>query len=306
MPKSAHPYDDSERKRTKTPNWNFAPVRAHARARRGEQASGKLEIFANYASCGVRFERRESEVRRGKETKQSSKPAAEPADVDYRPTPAETEAIGAYLAARETCTPRMKVAAGRAGPDHPSLAVAQVVLMKAVGTNNSDFYSGLIAQLINVGSPGKEADEAGTNFMLAIVKGVEPRDQIEAMLAAQMGAVHLATMTFARRLANVETIPQQDSAERAFNKLARTFAAQVSALKEYRSKGEQKMTVQHVHVADGGQAIVSNVNAPSEGGGPREKSGEQPHALGYAPGIAMPRDVEAERKAVPIAGRAGP
>ena len=33
-----------------------------------------------------------------------------------------------------------------------------------------------------------------------------------------------------RRLANVENIPQQDSAERAFNKLARTFASQVEAL----------------------------------------------------------------------------
>jgi hypothetical protein len=38
-------------------------------------------------------------------------------------------------------------------------------------------------------------------------------------------------MTFARRLNHVETIPQQDSAERALNKLARTFAAQqMSAL----------------------------------------------------------------------------
>jgi hypothetical protein len=44
-----------------------------------------------------------------------------------------------------------------------------------------------------------------------------------------------------------------------------TFAAQMSALKEYHSKGEQKMTVQHVHVAGGGQAIVVNVNAPTRG-----------------------------------------
>ena len=123
--------------------------------------------------------------------------------------------------------------------------------------------------------------------MLAVITGIEPRDQIEAMLAAQMAAVHMASMTFARRLAHVDNIPQQDSAERAFNKLTRTFAAQVSALKEYRSKGEQKMTVQHVHVAEGGQAIVGNVNAPAEGGGAREKSGEQPHALGYAPGITF-------------------
>lgn len=135
--------------------------------------------------------------------------------------------------------------------------------------------------------------------MLAVVKGVEPRDQIEAMLAAQMAAVHIASMRFARRLAQVDNIPQQDSAERAFNKLTRTFAAQVSALKEYRSKGEQKMTVQHVHIGDGGQAIVGNVNAPTEGGGAREKRGEQPHALGYAPSVTMPREIEAERIAVP-------
>jgi hypothetical protein len=106
-------------------------------------------------------------------------------------------------------------------------------------------------------------------------------------------------------LAHVENIPQQDSAERAFNKLTRTFAAQVSALKEYRSKGEQKMTVQHVHVAEGAQAIVGNVNAPTEGVGATEKVGGQPHALAYAPGVEMPRQIEAERTQVPRAGGSG-
>jgi hypothetical protein len=38
------------------------------------------------------------------------------------------------------------------------------------------------------------------------------------------------------------TPKQQDSAERAFNKLARTFTAQVEALKRYRIGGEQKIT----------------------------------------------------------------
>jgi hypothetical protein len=41
--------------------------------------------------------------------------------------------------------------------------------------------------------------------------------------------------------------------------------------------------------------------------GARKKSEDQPHAqLGYAPGIEMPRQIEAEREAVPIAGDAGP
>jgi hypothetical protein len=142
--------------------------------------------------------------------------------------------------------------------------------------------------------------------MLSVIKGIEPRDQIEAMLASQMAAVHMASMTFARRLAHVETVQQQDSASNAFNKLARTFAAQMSALKEYRSKGEQKMTVQHVHVAEGGQAIVGNVNAPAGGGGGAQKVGEQPHALAYAPGVEMPRQIEAERDPVPRASGSGP
>jgi hypothetical protein len=78
----------------------------------------------------------------------------------------------------------------------------------------------------------------------------------------------------------------------------------MSALKEYRSKGEQKMTIQHVHVAEGGQAIVGNVNAPAPGVGASEKPGEQPDALTYAPGVEMPRQVEEERATVPNAGGA--
>jgi hypothetical protein len=63
------------------------------------------------------------------------------------------------------------------------------------------------------------------------------------------------------------------------------------------------MTVQHVHVAEGGQAIVGNVNTPTEGVGARKKSEDQPHAqLAYAPGVAMPRQIEAERATMPSAG----
>src|SRR5947199_3678318 len=81
----------------------------------------------------------------------------------------------------------------------------------------------------------------------------------------------------------------------------------MSTLKEYRSKGEQKMTVQHVHVAEGGQAIVGNVNAPAEGVGALKKTEGQPHAkqLAFAPGVEMPRQVEAERPTVPSAGCSG-
>ena len=41
-------------------------------------------------------------------------------------------------------------------------------------------------------------------------------------------------------------------------KLTRTFATQME-LKRYRSKADQKVTVEHVHVHQGGQAVVGNV-----------------------------------------------
>jgi hypothetical protein len=142
---------------------------------------------------------------------------------------------------------------------------ADIVLMEALGTTDLDFLDGILCQLLKVGNRDGSVDERGLNFLLSVIKGVKPRDQVEALLAAQMAAVHAATMKMAFRLGRTETIPQQDSAERAFNKLARTFAAQVEALKRYRSQGDQTVRVEHVTVNEGGQAIVGNVRHGGRG-----------------------------------------
>jgi hypothetical protein len=129
-------------------------------------------------------------------------------------------------------------------------------LMQALGTEDDDFAKELFLQLVYAHS---RPDEGGINFLLSVIKGVKPKDQLEAMLAAQMAVTHSLSMRFAHRLNHAEGIQQQDSAERAFNKLARTFTTQMEALKRYRSGGDQKVTVQQVSVSEGGQAIVGNV-----------------------------------------------
>jgi len=140
--------------------------------------------------------------------------------------------------------------------DHPNQSVAFRILMQALGTEDVDFVNELLIQL---GYAHSRRDEAGINFLLSVIKGAKPKDQLEAMLAAQMAVTHSLFMRFAQRLNHVENISQQDSAERAFNKLARTYTTQMEALKRYRSGGEQKVTVQQVSVSEGGQAIVGNV-----------------------------------------------
>ena len=77
-------------------------------------------------------------------------------------------------------------------------------------------------------------------------------------LATQMAAVHNAAMIAACRLNHskgvslAELIAQQDSASNAFNKLTRTFAAQLEALRRYRSGNEATVKTQNVTVNDGG------------------------------------------------------
>src|SRR5262249_24393206 len=77
-------------------------------------------------------------------------------------------------------------------------------LAEALATTDVSFVVGLISQLADAGTRRRKVGERELNFMLAVVKGAKPKDQMEAMLAAQMAAVHMATMALARRLAHVE------------------------------------------------------------------------------------------------------
>jgi hypothetical protein len=160
--------------------------------------------------------------------------------------------------------------------DHPDLATGCMLLADSFGTADEVLTSGLLTQLADVSRSGKLPTKEQLNFMLSFVRAINSQDEMEALLAVQMAAIHNATMVAARRLNHVENIPQQDSASNMLNKLARTFAAQVEALKRYRSAGEQTIRVQHVTVKDGGQAIVGNVNKGG-GGGVSAKNGGQPH-----------------------------
>jgi hypothetical protein len=140
------------------------------------------------------------------------KPNPDAGKAKYEPNAREKTALDQYNAhvAAAPAAPRIKVIDGKTVmPDHPDERLACKLLMEALGTASADFTVGLLSQLA---CAGRQIDEVALNFMLSVVQGVKPKDQLETMLAAQMAAIHMATMTFARRLAHVETIQQQDSA----------------------------------------------------------------------------------------------
>ncbi|HJZ17653.1 MAG TPA: hypothetical protein VJ251_19795, partial [Stellaceae bacterium] len=105
---------------------------------------------------------------------------------------------------------------------------------------------------------------------------VGPRDELEGMLAAQMLASHNAALECYRRAMIAEQTfdGHRENLSQA-NKLSRTYAVLLDALNRHRAKGQQKVTVEHVHVHQGGQAIVGAV---ASGGGGEIRSEGQPQA----------------------------
>jgi len=93
------------------------------------------------------------------------------------------------------------------------------------------------------------------------------------MIIRTPNLIHIAKLIAARCLAHLKAIPQQGRAPNMLNKLARTFATRVEALKKYHSTSERNVTVRDVTVNDGGQAIAPTVQ--TEDVRPRN-SGEQP------------------------------
>lgn len=172
-----------------------------------------------------------------------------------------------------------------------------------IGGSKFDAWNGTIANQA-VGSvwyghnPDAERTHERQVASLSLLAGISSNDEFEGMLAAQLLASHNAAMECYRRamIAEQTLEGRKDNLGQA-NKLSRTHATLLEALNRHRGKGQQKVTVEHVHVYEGGQAIVGNL----EGGGVRNKSENQPHALGYAPGETL-RSANADRQAVPVTG----
>ncbi|WP_069308671.1 hypothetical protein [Porphyrobacter sp. LM 6] len=101
---------------------------------------------------------------------------------------------------------------------------------------------------------------------LDLLESIKPAEGIETMLAAQMVGAHHAAMECLRRA----MIPQQTFESRNANlnqaqRLMALYTQQLTALDRHRGKGQQKITVERVQVAPGGQAVLGNVEMAPPG-----------------------------------------
>ena len=150
-----------------------------------------------------------------------------------------------------------------------------VKMADSFGTHNKDVQTYLIDQIASTFKGVASTDEfsvdkavGAINNTMGMLSEIHPRDQIEGLLAIQMISVHnLAMNCVQRAMIDGQSFVGRQANVNYATKMTRTFISQMEALKKYRQGGQQKMTVEHVHVNEGGQAIVGQVNQ----GGAKEK-----------------------------------
>jgi hypothetical protein len=162
-------------------------------------------------------------------------------------------------------------------PDDP---LFEIKLLEALGTPDKDLQKHLLKQVIHTFSGAASIDGANngkvvpsTNNALAILAGIQPQDEIEAMLAVQMIGVHNMALDCIGKATRTERVDFMSTYMNGATKSLRTFVAQMEALKKYRSGGQQRIVVEHVNVSEGGQAIVGVVNQGGSTRGNDKKRG---------------------------------
>ncbi|UIN35148.1 hypothetical protein [Methylobacterium oryzae] len=150
-------------------------------------------------------------------------------------------------------------------------------LLDTFGTASAEFAQNSVGQVAAVMRSRGEArpDDTSLNAGIGAVSGIAPENEIEAMLAVQMVGTHAVAMEMLTKAKLASTTDQLERYGALATKLLRTYTTQIDALSKLRRKGEQTVRVEHVHVYEGGQAIVGNV---TQGGRGHLENGHQAHA----------------------------
>lgn len=101
---------------------------------------------------------------------------------------------------------------------------------------------------------------ASANETMALMAELNPGDGIEGILVSQMVSVHrMAMECVAQANDNIRHEGIRDVLVNRSIKLMRLFTQQVEALDKHRRGGAQRMTIEHIHVHPGAQAVVGQI-----------------------------------------------
>ncbi len=94
------------------------------------------------------------------------------------------------------------------------------------------------------------------NMIAKTMQALEPRDEVEGQLLAQLVVLHEQAMSWLGRALRTERVDFANTYLNGASKLITRHHETLSALLKYCRGGEQRVHVEHVHVHNGGRAAV--------------------------------------------------
>src|SRR6202048_2535659 len=145
-------------------------------------------------------------------------------------------------------------------------------LREALGNTLSDeFVEVILGKLVEALRPGlyDQLDEATLNAALATIDSMQPRAELQALLAVQIIATGFAALRFLRQSHRHMTDDYINVYGGYAIKLLRLQNELIQTFERYRRGNKQTVEVRHVHIHSGGQGVVGIINPPGdrEGGG---------------------------------------
>ena len=127
---------------------------------------------------------------------------------------------------------------------------------------SSAFVVASLQQLIAAARlPSSGISEIAVNASLAFIEGAKPQGEVECALVIQMACTHSAAMSVLGTFGGHGTDRNIAAKVSAAARLLRAYATQVEALRRLKNGGSQLVRVEHVHVNEGGQALIGNVKS---------------------------------------------
>lgn len=142
------------------------------------------------------------------------------------------------------------------GPDDGHEKGYGEMMAATFGSMSDDFIASAIKRIINaIGGEDGEINQ-GMNAALATIAAIGPKNEYEASLAVQVVTSHAASQLMLSKMVAAGSMQAAQTFGNLATKFQRTELAARDALQKHRTGGVQ--TVKHVHVNEGGQAIVAD------------------------------------------------
>src|SRR5215211_1399866 len=210
--------------------------------------------------------------------------AAQIADELGRREPLKLLSSASESAQQIVAVTRSPVPAGKKAPPHvrklssrddavlaptTDLEEHRTTLRRVFGETLSDeFVDVMLSKLVSVLRPGPfdQLDEGTLNAAIALIPSIQPKSELEAVIAAQIAAAAFASFKFLHH--------SQRHLDESFvgvyggyaTRLLRLQLELIQGLDKHRRGNQQTVRVEHVHIHAGAQGVVGIVNSTKRAG----------------------------------------